>query len=80
MTEYQIILNVYLPAQGGTTIKKIVRGSDRDSMITKFKYLGELVMDKRRARELAEWSQDNNIPGNIIGTEGLFGVSYVKIL
>jgi hypothetical protein len=80
MTEYQIILNVYLPTQGGRTVKKIVRGSDRDNMVTKFKYIGDLVMDKKKARELADWSQDNDIGGMITGTDGLFGVSYIKIL
>jgi hypothetical protein len=49
-------------------------------MVTKFKYIGDLVMDKKKARELADWSQDNDIGGMITGTDGLFGVSYIKIL
>ena len=80
MLEYQIILITYLPSQGGRNVKKVIRGSDRDQMITKFKYLSSLVTDKKRTHELSDWSKDNDIEGIIVGTEGLFGVSYIKIL
>ena len=80
MIEYQIILNVYQPANGGTTIKQILHCSDRESAIEKFKYIGELVVDKKRARELQEWREDNDIKGTIVSTDGLFGVSLIKIL
>jgi len=81
MIEYQIILNVYLPDQGGRTIKQVVSCSDRESAITKFKYLSTLATDKKRQRELNDWAQENlKVPGQIVGTEGLFAVAYIKLL
>jgi len=80
MIEYQIILNVYLPQSGGRTIKRVISGTDRDAMATKFKYLGTLATDKSKARELQGWCLDNDIQGTIVGTDGLYGVSYIKIL
>jgi hypothetical protein len=71
---------VYMSAQGGSSVKKIIRGSDRDNMVTKFKYICDLVTDKRKVRELASWALDNSISGIIVGVEGLYGVAYVKIL
>ena len=80
MVEYQIILNLYLP--DGRTVKKIIYCSDRETGIEKFKYLGELVVDKNknRYRELSDWKADNDVKGQIVNTEGLFGVSRIKIL
>jgi hypothetical protein len=80
MIEYHIILNVYQAANGGRTIKHVLRCTDRDLAIEKFKYLGELVVDKKRTRDLKEWCEDNGIIGQIVSTDGLFGVSYIKIL
>jgi hypothetical protein len=81
MIEYQIILHVFLKDQGGRTIKQVVRSSDRETAIQKFKYLTELATDKKRVRELQEWADENlTTPGEIVGTSGLFGVSYIQIL
>lgn len=80
MIEYQIILHVYHKEQGGRTIKQVVKCSDRDSAIQKFNYLNELATDKKKVRELQDWANENlPTPGQIVGTDGLFGVSYVKI-
>jgi len=77
MIKYQIILNVFL--RDGRTIKEIVEIDNRESAISTFKYLSELA--NKNPRELSEWAQENlKHPGNIIGTDGLFGVSYIKIL
>ena len=80
MLEYQLFLSVYLSAQGGRSIKKIISGSDRENMISKYKYIVDLVTDKRKVRELSDWTKDNNIEGIIVGVEGLYCVAYVKIL
>jgi hypothetical protein len=78
MIEYQIILIVW--HENGQTTKKVISTSDRENAISKYSYIGQLVGDKKRAGELRDWCDDNDIKGKIIGTEGLFGVSYVKIL
>jgi hypothetical protein len=63
-------------------IKQVVRSSDRSTAIEKFKYLGKLVTEKKNSRELREWCAENlQQPGAIItSSDGLFAVSYVKIL
>ena len=79
--EYQIVLSVYLPSQGGRMSKQIVRCSDRESAIKKFAYLDKLVNTKTFRNELNDWAQDNLIePGHITHVDGLFGVAYIKIL
>jgi hypothetical protein len=82
LVEYQIILNVYLPQNGGRTIKQVVRASDRSVAIEKFKYLGRMVTEKKNATELRDWCAENlQQPGAIVtGTDGLFAVAYLKIL
>jgi hypothetical protein len=80
MIEYQIVLNVYLPQNGGRTIKQVVKYSERESAISAFKYLSELGTNKN-TREMTEWAQENLAqPGQIVGTDGLFCVVRVKIL
>ncbi|GEM_PF-6440542 len=81
LTEYHIILNIFLPADGGRTVKQVLRSSDRDSAISKFKYIGQLVSDKKNARELQDWCMENlHTPGIISGTDGLYAVTFIRIL
>ena len=80
MLEYQIIVNVYVPAQGGRSVRSVIRSSDRDQTIKKFQYLDQLVKDKRKQRELQEWTSENlNLQGIITSIEGLYGVAYILI-
>ena len=80
MLEYQIILNVYLPQNGGRTIKQVVRYDTREAAVSAFKYLSDLSVNKN-SREMNEWAQEHlSQPGQIVSTDGLFGVAYIKIL
>lgn len=81
MIEFQIVLNVYQDAHGGRTVKAYVRASDRETAIKKYQYLEGLVNNKRAQRELMEWSKENlSITGMVVGLDGLYAVTSIKIL
>jgi hypothetical protein len=81
MIEFQIVLDVYQDTQGGRTVKAYVRSSDRESAIKKYRYLEGLVNNKRAARELFEWSRENlSITGTIVGLDGLYAVTWIKMI
>lgn len=81
LVEFQTIVNVYVPTQGGRNIRQVIRSSERDTAISKYEYLKTLIADKKKLGELKAWTEENlNIPGFIVNIEGLYGVSYIKIL
>jgi hypothetical protein len=82
LIEYQIVVNVYYPFQGGRSLRSVIRSSDRESAIKKYQYLDQLVKDKKKIQELKSWCDENlqTSGGIITSVAGLFGVSYIKIL
>jgi hypothetical protein len=79
MIEFQIVLNVYL--QDGRNVKHSIKSLDRESAVTKFKYLQSLVSDKKRIGELKSWSHENlSQPGVVTALDGLYGVVAIKIM
>jgi hypothetical protein len=76
--EYQVIVKIYLAS--GASIRQVVRSSDRKAAISKYNYLDDLVK-KQKIGENREWVWDQfHVQGEITGLEGMFGVSYVKVL
>lgn len=76
--EYQIIVSIHLP--NGATMRSVVRSADRNMAISKHTYLTNLLKGNK-VGENREWTHENlGVTGQITNIEGLFGVSYVKIL
>jgi hypothetical protein len=78
MVEFQLILMVYM--RDGTTTKQMVKASNRESGISKFNYLQDLITKKRRD-ELKQWTDQNlYVDGIVTSIEGLYAVMAVKVL
>jgi hypothetical protein len=77
MIEYKIILTV--KSSNGEIVKVYVPCYDRETGMEKLKYLSQLAI--HNPRDLQEWANENlEDPGKIVGTDGLFAITSIKIL